>query len=247
MKVLIIEDDRDTIYLVATCLKLRWPQVEVLQAETGQEGIDLAGEAAPDLVILDIGLPDIDGRKVLDRIRGYSDVPIIMLTARDRDLDLAASLEAGADDYVTKPFSSVELLARIQAVTRRAQGRMGSVNPALTAGDLVLDFDAAEVHNAGEAVDLTLTELRILQHLVRNALRVVGYDALVSTILDVVDPGDSERRLIRVHVQHLRSKLGDSAENPTFIANVRGVGYKFLLPATPLATGLGEASRDSGS
>ena len=167
MRVLVVEDDRDTVFLVSTCLKLRWPQAEVVEAATGQEGIDLAGTASPDLVILDIGLPDIDGRTVLTRIREYSDVPIVMLTARDRDLDVAASLEAGADDYVSKPFSSVELLARIQAVTRRAQGRMGSVNPPLAAGDLVLDFDAAEVHNAGERVDLTLTEMRILQHLVR--------------------------------------------------------------------------------
>ena len=234
MRVLVVEDDRDTVFLVSTCLKLRWPQAEVVEAATGQEGIDLAGAASPDLVILDIGLPDIDGRTVLTRIREYSDVPIVMLTARDRDLDVAASLEAGADDYVSKPFSSVELLARIQAVTRRAQGRMGSVNPPLAAGDLVLDFDAAEVHHAGERVDLTLTEMRILQHMVRNALRVVSYDALASAVLDVVDTGDSERRLIRVHVQHLRSKLGDPAENPKFIANVRGVGYKFALAVTPL-------------
>ena len=120
MKVLIVEDDQDTVYLVSTCLRLRWPQVEVLEAGTGQRGLELARSEGPDLIVLDIGLPDIDGRTILTRLREYSEVPIIMLTARDRDVDVAASLEAGADDYVRKPFSSTELLARIQAVTRRA-------------------------------------------------------------------------------------------------------------------------------
>ena len=235
LKVLIVEDDRDTVYLVATCLNLRWPQATVVSAGTGEEGFSLSGSEAPDLVIIDIGLPDIDGRDLLRRIRDFSDVPIMMLTARDRDLDIAAALEAGADDYVTKPFSSVELLARVQAVIRRSRGRMGSVNPPLTAGDLLLDFDGAEVYRGGDRVELTLTEMRILQDLTRNALRVVSYDSLANRVLDVEDPGDSERRLIRVHVQHLRSKLGDAAQDSKYIANVRGVGYKFVLEVNVLA------------
>ena len=235
MKVLVVEDDPDTVYLVSTCLKLRWPQAEVFDAGTGREGLDLAGEEAPDIVILDIGLPDMDGMRVMREIRQFSDVPIIMLTGRDRDLDIAASLEGGADDYVVKPFSPVELLARIQAVTRRVQGRTQSVNPVLTAGDLVLDFDAAEVLRNGRPVNLTRSELRILQHLTRNALRVVSYESLASSVLDVESPGPAETRTIRVHVQHLRTKLGDSASVPRFIANVRGAGYKFVVPVTPLA------------
>ena len=235
LKVLIVEDDRDTVYLVSTCLNLRWPQATVISAGTGEEGFCLSGSDAPDLVIIDIGLPDIDGRDLLRRTRDFSDVPIMMLTARDRDLDIAASLEAGADDYVTKPFSSVELLARVQAVIRRSRGRMGSVNPPLTAGDLLLDFDGAEVCRGGDRVELTLTEMRILQDLTRNALRVVSYDSLANRVLDVEDPGDSERRLIRVHGQHLRSKLGDAAQDSKYIANVRGVGYKFVLEVNVLA------------
>ena len=234
MRALVVEDHENTRYMASTCLKLRWPQAEVFEAATAAEGLDLAGKEALDLVILDIGLPDTDGRELLAEIRAFSDVPIIMLTGRDEDLDLAASLEAGADDYVTKLFSPVELLARIQAVTRRAQGGAQPVNPALSAGDLVLDFDAAEVYKNSNPVRLTLTELRILEQLARNAQRAVSYEALVSKVFNVEHAGLSDRRIVRVHVQHLRSKLGDSASSPRLIANVRGVGYKFLLQVTPL-------------
>ena len=230
-----VEDHANTRYMASTCLKLRWPEAEVFEAATAEEGLDVAGKEALDLVILDIGLPDMDGRELLAQIRAFSDVPIIMLTGRDQDLDLAASLEAGADDYVTKPFSPVELLARIQAVTRRAQGGAQSVNPALKAGDLVLDFDAAEIYKNSNPVRLTLTELRILEELARNALRVVSYEPLAFKVFDVQHGGLSDRRIVRVHVQHLRSKLGDSASSPRIIANVRGVGYKFMRQVTPLA------------
>ena len=235
MRVLVVEDDADTAYLVSTCLKLRWPEAEVLEAGTGREGLEFVGGVPLDLIILDIGLPDTDGLKLLGEIRGYSDVPIIMLTGRDLDLDIAASLEGGADDYVRKPFSSVELLARVQAVLKRAQGLAQAVNPVLTAGDLVLDFDAAEVIRNGEPVNLTPSEMSILQYLTRNALRVVSYEALASGVLDVEDPRPSDIRTLRVHVQQLRSKLGDPASNPRLIANVRGAGYKFIAPVTTLA------------
>ena len=112
MRALVVEDHENTRYMASTCLKLRWPQAEVFEAATAAEGLDLAGKEALDLVILDIGLPDTDGRELLAEIRAFSDVPIIMLTGRDEDLDLAASLEAGADDYVTKPFSPDHRAAR---------------------------------------------------------------------------------------------------------------------------------------
>ena len=235
MKVLVIEDDPDTVYLVSTCLKLRWPQTEVLESRTGRGGVELAGDAAPDFVILDIGLPDIDGLTVLREIRGFSDVPVIMLTGRGQDLDIAASLEGGADDYVRKPFSAVELIARLQAVTRRAGGRPQPTNPVLTTGDLVLDFGAAEVYKDGEPINLTPSERTILEDLTRNALRVVNYRSLASSVFGVDDPSPLETQTLRVHVQHLRSKLGAPADNPKLIANVRGAGYKFMVPVTPLA------------
>ena len=118
---------------------------------------------------------------------------------------------------------------------------MQSVNPVLVAGDLILDFDAAEVFKGGQRVDLTLSELRILEHLARNSVRVVTYDSLASRVLGMEAPGSAEARLMRVHVQHLRSKLGDPAKTPRYISNVRGLGYKFNLPVTSIAS-----ARDRG-
>jgi len=233
MKILVIDDSPEIIDAVSFCIRLRWPQAEVLAAGEGQQGLDIVGEESPDLVILDIGLPDIDGLKVLQSLRSFSDVPVMMLTVRDRDVDIARFLEEGADDYMVKPFSHVELLGRIQAVFRRANGRMRSSSPPLQAGDLLMDFGAAEVYRAGEPINLTRTELNLLEHLVRNAPRVVTYESMASKSLQVADVTDADSRLIRVHLQHLRSKLGDSAEKPKYIANVYGVGYKLLLPVTP--------------
>jgi len=232
MKVLVVDDDRDTLDLVSITLKQRWPTAEVTKAETAGAALTLIETAAPDLVILDIILPDFDGREVLKRVRRFSDVPIIMLTGRDKAFEVADSLEEGADDYVTKPFSPIELLARIQAVLRRAQGRLRSIKPALMAGDLLMDFDVAEVFNEDQPVNLTPTEMKILELLVLNAPRVVSYDSLSSTVLGVDDTGSSEYRLIRVHVQHLRSKLGDSTSTPKYIANVPGLGYRFMTTVT---------------
>ena len=173
MKVLIIDDSPEIVDAVSFCISLRWPQAEVVSAGEGQQGLDLVEKESPDVVILDIGLPDIDGFKVLQTLRGFSEVPVLVLTARDRDVDVARFLQEGADDYVTKPFSHVELLARIQAVMRRASGRLRSSSPPLQAGDLVLDFAAAEVYKGGRPINLTRTELGILEQLVRNAQRVV--------------------------------------------------------------------------
>ena len=227
MRFLVVDDDADTIELVSVTLRQRWPTADIARAETAAEALALMEQGGADLVILDIGLPDLDGREVLKRIRRYSDVPVVMLTGRDKDYQLAASLEGGADDYVTKPFSPIELLARIQAVVRRAHGRLRDMRPILRAGHLLMDFDGAAVFNRNEPVPLTQTEMRILEQLVLNAPRVVSYDSLASTVLGVDDAGDPERQLIRVYVQHLRSKLGDAAANPRFISNVHGRGYKF--------------------
>ena len=245
MKVLIVEDDPDTVEMVSVCLRLRWPQAEVIGAGTGREGLELIEADVPDLIILDIGLPDIDGREILRRLREFSDVPILMLTAYDRDFDIARSLEEGADDYMTKPFSPLELQARVRALTRRAQDRTSHITLPLTTGELLMDFAAAEVHKSGDRIRLTLTELKMLELLARNSQRVVTYESLASRVLGVDQPGLAETRLVRVHVQHLRSKLGDLASSPQFIANVRGVGYKFLLPVTTVVAAQTKAGSPS--
>lgn len=238
MKFLVIDDSQEIIDAVSLCIELRWPQAEVFSATEGKKGLEMVEREAPDLVILDIGLPDTSGLEVLRSLRGFSDIPVVMLTARGQDVEIARFLEEGADDYVVKPFSHVELMGRLQAIFRRAHGRMRSSSKPVQAGDLLMDFGAAEVYRAGQPISLTRTELALLEHLVRNATRVVTYESLATYILQVPEPSDSDSRLIKVHVQHLRGKLGDSAENPKYIANVYGVGYKFRLQATAGVAGI---------
>ncbi|MEE9248453.1 MAG: response regulator transcription factor [Dehalococcoidia bacterium] len=232
MKFLIVDDSPEIIDAVSLCLNLRWPQAEMHSTGQGQRALELVEEEAPDMVILDIGLPDINGLEVLRTLRGFSDVPVVMLTARGQDVEIARFLEEGADDYVVKPFSHIEFMGRIQAIFRRAHSRMRSNPRPLQAGDLLLDFAGAEVYKAGEPINLTRTELAFLEHLVRNANRVVTYESLASNISQVAELAEADSRLVKVHIQHLRSKLGDSAENPKYISNVYGIGYKFLLQVT---------------
>ena len=244
MKFLVIDDSEEIIDAVSLCLNLRWPQAEIISTGEGQAGLELVEKQSPDLVILDIGLPDIGGLEVLRSLRSFSDVPIVMLTARGQDVEIARFLEEGADEFVVKPFSHVELMGRVQAVLRRSQGRARATSQPLQAGDLLLDFGAAEVCRAGQPISLTRTEMALLEHLVRNATRVVTYESLASNILSVAEPADADNRLIKVHVQHLRSKMGDPAENPKYIANVYGIGYKFLLQVTSEMAGISRGQEE---
>ncbi|MBI4338855.1 MAG: response regulator transcription factor [Chloroflexi bacterium] len=247
MKFLVVDDNQDIIDAVSLCINLRWPQAEVISTSEGRKAEGLVEEQAPDLVILDIGLPDINGLQVLKGIRAFSDVPVVMLTARDLDVEVARFLEEGADDYVVKPFSHVELLGRLQAIFRRVQGRASSSSRPLQAGDLLIDLEGAEVYRAGEPVSLTRTELNMLAHLVRNAQRVVSYESLASNILRVTETTDADNRLVKVHIQHLRAKLGDPTDNPRYIANVYGIGYKFLPQVTSGVVGSQQERRQSAS
>ena len=241
MKFLIIDDSPEIIEAVSLCIHLRWPQSEVLSAGEGEQGLELVKEQELDLVVLDVNLPDMGGFDVLRSRREFSDVPVVMLTVRNQDVEIARFLEEGADDYVTKPFSHVELMGRIQAIFRRAQSRMRSSAQTLQAGDLVMDFGAAEVFKAGQTINLTRTEMALLSHFVRNATRVATYESLSSNVLKVDELTDSEVQLLKVHIQHLRSKLGDSPASPKYIANVYGVGYKFG-PQVTAAVAAGQAS-----
>ena len=232
MKFLMIDDSPEIVDAVALCISLRWPEAQVLSAGDGERGLELVEEHLPDIVILDIGLPDMNGLEVLRSLRKFSDAPVMMLTIQSRDIEIARFLEEGADEYVVKPFSHVELLGRLQAILRRAHGRMNSVSKPLQAGDLLMDFGGAEVFKDGRSISLTRTELVLLERLVRNATRVMTYESLATSLTQGADVVESDSRLIKVHIQHLRSKLGDSAEHPRYIANVYGIGYKFLPQVT---------------
>jgi DNA-binding response OmpR family regulator len=199
-----------------------------LFAADGETALDLAARRRPDIVLLDVMLPGIDGLEVCRRLREASDVPILLLTARSAEGDRVVGLDLGADDYVVKPFSPRELMARVRALLRR-RGKASADQPWLVAGDLELDPNAVEVRLDGKLLDLTPFEFRILQALMARPARVLTRDELIDAIHGDDDPGIFDRT-IDVHLGRLRRKLGDDAASPRFIATVRTVGYKFVAP-----------------
>jgi DNA-binding response OmpR family regulator len=230
VKILVVDDAADVIESVELGFLLQWREVEIVPAATGQAAVKLVEEAAPDLVLLDVGLPDLDGYEVLRQLRAFSDVPVIMLTARDDTLDKVKGLELGADDYVTKPFNHLELLARVRAVLRRLDMPMPrSRAPSFRAGDLEMDFNTREVRLRGEPLELTPTEYELLYHLVRNAGRTLTHGTLLVKVWgrEYVDEVD----YLRVYVRRLRDKLGDNPERPRYIRTERGLGYRFITAA----------------
>jgi DNA-binding response OmpR family regulator len=230
VKVLVVDDAPEVVDSVRLGFAVQWREVDLLSAGTGQQALELVERESPDLVLLDVGLPDMDGFKVLEELRFFSDVPVVMLTARDDMIDKVKGLELGADDYVTKPFNHLELLARVKAVLRRLDmPPPKSRAPSFRSGDLEMDFDAQEVRVKGEPVRLTPTEYKLLYHLVRNAGRTLPHGTLLAKVwgreyLDEVD-------YLRVYVRRIRDKLGDDPEKPRYIRTERGLGYRFLRPA----------------
>lgn len=230
MKVVVIDDSPEIIEVVTLCFQLRWGNTTVLPANDGTKGLELVENENPDLVILDIGLPDMDGFEVLREIRRFSTVPVIMLTVKSEDTDIAKGLELGADDYVTKPFSHIELLARVQAVMRRAKGtRTPSEEKPYASGKLHVDFARNEVTVEGKPVKLTSTEYKLLYHLIQNEGRLLSHENLLTKACG--EGYRDARDLLRVHIQHLRQKLGDNVESPRIIVTEHGMGYKFVSPA----------------
>jgi two-component system KDP operon response regulator KdpE len=229
MKILLVDDAPDVIEAVRLGMSLLWRDVDLIDASTGGDALDLVERETPDLVLLDIGLPEMHGFDVLREIRAFSDVPVIMLTARDSTMDKVKGLELGADDYVTKPFDHLELLARIQAVLRRLDmAAPRSRTPSFHSGALEVDFSAQEARLDGVRVDLTPTEYKLLYHLVRNAGQILTHGTLLARVWgrEYVDEVD----YIRVYIRRLRSKLGDDPEHPRYIQTERGLGYRFLQP-----------------
>jgi two-component system KDP operon response regulator KdpE len=227
MRILVIDDAPDVVESVRLGFTLQWREVEVIGAGAGEQGLDIVEQQKPDLVLLDVGLPDLDGYEVLRQIRAFSDVPVVMLTARDDTLDLVKGLELGADDYVTKPFNHLELLARVKAVLRRLDMPAPAARvPSFHSGELEMDFARQEVRLAGQRVELTPTEYKLLYHFVRNAGYVLTHGTLLAKVWgrEYVDEVD----YLRVYVRRLREKLGDDPEHPRYIRTERGLGYRFV-------------------
>ena len=196
-----------------------------LTAGTAADGLDLFESRSPDLVLLDVMLPDGDGRDVLRRIRELSRTPVIMLTARGEEMDRVLGLELGADDYVTKPFSAAELAARIRAVLRRVGDTAGQSAMALEAGDVRMNLDTHEATRAGQPLELTVKEFELLRVLLEHAGKVVKRDELVHEVWDPAWFGST--KTLDVHISTLRKKLGDDPTEPRYIHTVRGVGFRF--------------------
>jgi two-component system, OmpR family, response regulator RegX3 len=221
--ILLIEDEEAISEPLAAAL--RREGFAPLVASTVAEGLELFTSRAPDLVLLDVMLPDGDGRDVLRRIRETSRTPVVMLTARGEEMDRVLGLELGADDYVTKPFSAAELAARIRAVLRRAVEAAEPGGVVLEAGDVRMNLDTHEATQAGEPLDLTVKEFELLRVLLERSGKLVKRDELIHEVWDAAWFGST--KTLDVHVSALRKKLGDDPAAPRYIHTVRGVGFRF--------------------
>ena len=232
MNILLIEDSPEIIKGVSLTFKLRWSDAVIISAENGADGIQKAEDEAPDIIILDINLPDMTGFDVLENVRQFSEVPIIILSARDQEIDKVRGLEIGADDYIVKPFSPSELLVRCQAILRRTGNLSsgGSELHPIKSGNIYLDLNNNEFIVDDEKIHLTPNERRILYYLASNENKVVTQDAIKQYVW-----GNESKYLdntsLKRYIYQLRLKLGDNANEPKLILNERGIGYRFVQPS----------------
>jgi two-component system, OmpR family, KDP operon response regulator KdpE len=220
--VLVIDDELQMRRLLRACLEGNG--YRVLEASSGQEAITQAAQHPPDIIILDLGLPDLDGLAVLKRLREWSRVPVVVLSVRDREEDKVAALDNGADDYVTKPFGTGELLARLRAAHRHALPAAES--PVFRAGDLEVDLTARVVKLKGQQVKLTATEYSLLRIFEQHAGKVLTHRQILK---EVWGPNYTDQtHYLRVYIAHLREKLETDLSKPRLITTESGVGYRFI-------------------
>jgi DNA-binding response OmpR family regulator len=224
-RVLVVDDDADIRGLLRQLLERAG--YEVVDAPNGRDGLRMFYSTPPDLVLLDVNMPDLDGWKTLERIRDLSDVPVVMLTARTGELDKVRGLKTGADDYVTKPFGRQELLARVEALLRRA-GPRGD-EPTTYADALVaIDYSQREVTVAGRPVSLTPLEFKLLTTFVRHPNQVLAHGQLLELVWG--DSHETSNARTKLYVGYLRQKLREAAPEAEPIETVRGYGYRYRLP-----------------
>ena len=221
--VLLVEDDRMLRRALRASFR-NW-DFDVTEAESGEQALSIASDTSPDLVVLDLSLPGIDGLETLRHLRTFSDVPVVVLTVRDSLRDKIAALESGADDYVLKPFEPEELLARSRAHLRRAAPDP-SRDAVVRAGDIVVDLVARRITWRDEPVQLTPTELRMLEVLLANRGKLVTREQLLEAVWGSRAPSDRGR--VRVFMVHLRRKLHDDAARPRLILTEPGIGYRWI-------------------
>jgi two-component system KDP operon response regulator KdpE len=221
--ILVIEDEPPLQKFLRVALESQ--DYKIIQASRGEEGLRHAATAQPDVIVLDLGLPDVDGIEVTKRLREWSSIPIIVVTARGKEYDKVQALDAGADDYLTKPFGVGELLARLRVALRhRASAHADSGDPVFEIGDLRVDLARREVSVSGRSVHLTPNEFKLLSVLVKNAGRVLTHQLLLK---EVWGPGSrNEAHYLRVYVNQLRQKIERDAARPRYLLTETGVGYR---------------------
>lgn len=223
-KILVVEDDRNIASLIQTVLETNGYQV--LTAQRCQQGILMLASHVPDLVLLDLGLPDIDGEEFIRVTRRSSMIPIIVLSARTEELDKVSALDLGANDYITKPFGTAELLARVRASLRINRMNLQAAVPGsiFTLGELVVDYDRRQVSVAGKTVHLTQTEFNILSYLSQHPGKVMTYTAIIRAVWGAMDDGSVKK--LQVNMANIRKKLGCKPGENRYVINELGVGYR---------------------
>ena len=223
-RILVVDDEERMVRFIR--MNLEHDGFQVMEAFNGKQAIDKLRDT-PDLILLDVMMPDIDGFEVLETVREVSSVPVIMLTAKGEENDRVRGLELGADDYITKPFSPRELVGRVKAVLRRTEGMSGSMHELIQVDDrLKIDFDRREIWLEGKLVKLRPTEYRLLYHLVQNAGWVVSHDQLLQKVWGY--EYRDEPHYVRLYINYLRQKLEKDPADPKYILTERGVGYRFV-------------------
>ena len=223
MKILVVDDEE--LLVKGIRFNLQNEGYEVITGSNGVEAVEHAKENAPDLIILDVMMPEMDGMTACAKIREFSNVPIILLTAKTDDMDKLMGFEHGADDYVTKPFNILELKARVRALLRRSGAKADVASPTLPIGSISLDLNARNAFRNGVLADLTAKEFDVIEFLMRNPNRVYSRESLLDTIWAYEYRSDI--RTVDVHIRRLREKLEDNPADPQYIMTKWGVGYYF--------------------
>jgi two-component system response regulator VicR len=227
VKVLVIEDDKDIVEAISLAFQIRWPEAKLVSTHLGEKGIELVETESPDIIILDLGLPDISGFEVLKRIRLFSSIPVIILTVRSEEPDIVKGLEWGADDYMVKPFRQLELLSRVQ-VQLRKRGAAVEEQP-LICGQLRFDPATRQIQYGEKEINLTATESQIIYQLMKNAGRVVSHADVAEGVWGTDYPGAIDS--LKVYIRRLREKLESDPSHPQLIITKTGVGYSLTRPA----------------
>ncbi len=226
MKLLVIEDDTKIVEAITITFQAGWPDMKVVSANWGQEGVEMVEAESPNVIIVDLGLPDIPGLEVIKRIRSFSDVPILVLSVNEDEIIVVQAFELGASDYVFKPFRPMELIARVKRLMVK-QYEAELSNPVMW-GSLVFDPSKREVIFHGKKIELRAIESTILENLIKKAPEVVSYNTLAQSVWG--DDYLSSTDCLKVHVRHLREKLESDPSNPKIIRNKSGTGYYALKP-----------------